>query len=195
MTEFELLEGALKAFSGIDSEHFQLSKPFWKFKSYQKGDYYNAHLTVCKHLGFVVEGVFRSYVMEDETGEERNIFLFSQHQFVVPFRSFIEQVPCNYHTKAITDAQVICIHYDDLMRLYDQSHQWERFGRLAAEAAFQVALARTESFLFKTPEQRYLDLLRDHPDIFNSIPLYQISSYLGIQGASLSRIRKRIMER
>ena len=49
-----------------------------------------------------------------------------------------------------------------------------------------------EGFVFKTPEERYLDLIENHPDIFNSIPLYHISSYLGIQGPSLSRIRKRI---
>ncbi|HEY1037971.1 MAG TPA: Crp/Fnr family transcriptional regulator, partial [Bacteroidia bacterium] len=73
-----------------------------------------------------------------------------------------------------------------------KSHAWERFGRLLAQEAFNVTIARTESFLFKTPEERYLELIKQHPDIFNNIPLYHISSYLGIQGPSLSRIRKRI---
>jgi len=49
-----------------------------------------------------------------------------------------------------------------------------------------------ESFVFKTPEERYIELLKHNPDIFNNIPLYHISSYLGIRGPSLSRIRKRI---
>jgi len=61
------------------------------------------------------------------------------------------------------------------------------------KSAFTVAMTRTEGFLFLTPEQRYLDLLEHHPDIFNAIPLYHISSYLGIQGPSLSRIRKRMI--
>jgi len=34
-----------------------------------------------------------------------------------------------------------------------------------------------------------------YPDIFNNIPLYHISSYLGIQGPSLSRIRKRLSDK
>lgn len=61
-----------------------------------------------------------------------------------------------------------------------------------AQEAFNISIERMEGFVFKTPEERYLDLIKNHPDIFNNIPLYHISSYLGIQGPSLSRIRKRL---
>jgi len=81
------------------------------------------------------------------------------------------------------------------LELYRQSHQWECFGRLLAQEAFNIAIERAESFLFLSPEERYLQLIKNHPDIFNNIPLYHISSYLGIQGPSLSRIRKRLSAR
>jgi len=47
--------------------------------------------------------------------------------------------------------------------------------------------------MFKSPEERYLELINGQPDIFNLVPLYHIASYLGIKGPSLSRIRKRIV--
>ncbi|HEX9509835.1 MAG TPA: Crp/Fnr family transcriptional regulator [Puia sp.] len=192
MTEIEVLEYALKAFAGLDEEDFILSSSFWQFKSYKKGDYYNQYKTVCKYLGFIIEGVFRSFVIDEKTNCEKNIFLYSKNQFVVTFKSFINQTPCDYHTQAMTDASVIYINIADLLGLYKQSHKWETFGRLLAQEAFNIAIERTESFVFKKPEQRYLDLIKHHPNIFNTIPLYHISSYLGIQGPSLSRIRKRI---
>lgn len=192
MTDTEHLALALNQFAGLTQEDFQLSEPFWKFKTYKKGEFYNQHQNICKHLGFIVEGVFRSYVVDEKTGEEKNIFLYSTNGFIVTFKSFINQIPCDYHTQAMTDAKVICIGISDLLSLYKQSHGWETFGRLLAQEAFNVAMSRTESFLFKTPEERYLDLIKYHPDIFNNIPLYHLSSYLGIQGPSLSRIRKRI---
>jgi CRP-like cAMP-binding protein len=130
--------------------------------------------------------------MTDEKGDEKNIFLFLPHQVVVTYKSFIHEVPCDYNTQALTDAQVICIGLSDLQSLYKRSHGWERFGRLMAEKAFDIANDRAESFLFKSAEERYLDLIRMQPDIINHIPLYHISSYLGIAGPSLSRIRKRI---
>ncbi|MDR6784381.1 CRP-like cAMP-binding protein [Pedobacter africanus] len=186
---------ALQQFAGMSRQDFELSLPYWKIMDYKKGDFYNQQKSVCKYLGFVVEGVFRSYIIDAKTGEEKNIFLYSGNQFVVSFKSFIQQVPCDYHTTALTSARVVHIHIADLLRLYQQSHKWESFGRLLAQEAFNVAMARTESFLFQTPEERYLNLIKHHPDIFNAVPLYHISSYLGIQGPSLSRIRKRLSHR
>jgi CRP-like cAMP-binding protein len=186
---------ALQQFAGMSRQDFELSLPYWKIMDYKKGDFYNQQKSVCKYLGFVVEGVFRSYIIDAKTGEEKNIFLYSGNQFVVSFKSFIQQVPCDYHTTALTSARVVHIHIADLLRLYQQSHKWESFGRLLAQEAFNVAMARTESFLFQTPEERYLNLIKHHPDIFNAGPLYHISSYLGIQGPSLSRIRKRLSHR
>ncbi|HTN45593.1 MAG TPA: Crp/Fnr family transcriptional regulator [Flavipsychrobacter sp.] len=192
MSELDRLSFAISRFSGLTQEEFDLSSGLWQQFDYRKGDYFNRHKTVCKYLGFVSHGVFRSYIIDEKAGEEKNVFLYSGNQFVVSFKSFINQIPCDYYTQALTDAGVLCIHIHDLLSLYTKSHAWERFGRLLAQQAFNVVMDRTESFLFKTPEERYLDLIKHHPDIFNSIPLYHISSYLGIQGPSLSRIRKRL---
>jgi CRP-like cAMP-binding protein len=195
MTELETLAFALNQFADLTAEDFNLSTAFWHTKKYKKGDFFNQHKNVCRYLGFINTGVFRSYVIDRKTAEEKNVFLYSKNQFVVPFKSFINQTPCDYHTQAITDASIHYINIKDLLFLYRQSHKWERFGRLMAEMAFNVTIERMEGFIFRTPEERYLDLIRDHPDIFNNIPLYHISSYLGIQGPSLSRIRKRLSEK
>ena len=192
MTEIEVLAFALNQFADLTDEEFNISKSFWHTKEYKKGDYFNQHKNICRYLGFINTGVFRSYVIDRKTAEEKNVFLYSKNKFVVPFKSFINQTPCDYHTQAMTDASIHYININDLLSLYNKSHKWERFGRLMAQMAFNVTIQRMESLLFKTPEERYLDLIKDHPDIFNNIPLYHISSYLGIQGPSLSRIRKRI---
>ncbi|MFK7770998.1 MAG: Crp/Fnr family transcriptional regulator [Saprospiraceae bacterium] len=195
MTEIETLAFALNQFADLTSDDFKLSTSFWHTKEYKKGDYFNHHKNVCKYLGFINTGAFRSYILDRKTGEEKNIFLYSQNSFVVPFKSLINQTPCEYATQAMTDASILYININDLLSLYQQSHNWERFGRLMAQMAFNVTIERLESFIMRTPEERYLDLIKNHPDIFNNIPLYHISSYLGIQGPSLSRIRKRLSEK
>ena len=192
MTEIDLLGYALKSFAGIDEEEFALSIPFWQKRNYGKGEFYNDYKNVCKHLGFILDGVFRTYYISAETSEEKNVFFFSNNQIVVSYKSFVAQTPCNYYTESMVDSTILYIHYNSLTQLYQQSHQWERFGRLVAEKAFDIAMTRAEDFMFLTPEQRYLDMVEKHPDIFNTIPLYHIASYLGIQGPSLSRIRKRM---
>jgi len=191
MTDLEMLKGALSQFAKLDEKDFKLSLSCWKMKSYKKGDIYNPIGSICRYLGFTMEGYFRSYLY-GKNGEEVNLFLFPPHNVVVTYKSFIHQSPCEYNTVAMTDARALCITLADLQTLYKKSHAWERFGRLMAEKAFDIAVDRAESFVFKSAEQRYLELMQMHPDIIDNIPLYDISSYLGIAGPSLSRIRKRI---
>jgi|JI6StandDraft_1071083.scaffolds.fasta_scaffold183912_1 CRP-like cAMP-binding protein len=190
MENTDILKQALLSIADIDAADFELSSKHWKEKEYKKGEYYNEYKNVCKYLGFITHGVFRSYYVDIKSEEEKNVFFFSTNQIVVSYQSFITQTPCNYYTQAMTDAKVLYIHIDHLMQLYKQSHKWERLGRLIAEMAFSISMKRTESFLFRSPEERYLELISQHPEIFNNVPLYHISSYLGIQGPSLSRIRR-----
>lgn len=193
MDEKEIIAGAFSQFSGLSREDFNLSEGFWEYREFAKGEFYNEYRNVCKYLGFIIDGVFRTYYVDDRTDEEKNVFFFSRHQIVVSFQSFIAQAPCNYYTQSMTASRIFYIHIDNLQKLYKQSHGWEKLGRVIAETAFSMSLKRTEGFLFLSPEQRYLDLVAAHPDIFNAIPLYHISSYLGIQSPSLSRIRKRLV--
>ncbi|MBT2564750.1 Crp/Fnr family transcriptional regulator [Pedobacter sp. ISL-68] len=190
-TEIDLLRTVLGS-AGMKPEAFELSLPHWKVKQYKKGEFYNEYKNVCKHLGFVINGVFRIYRVNSETGEEKNMLFFTDRQFVASYKSFMSQTACEYYTEAMVDSLILYIHIDHLNELYVQSHQWERFGRIVAETAFHEVMTNTEGFLFKTPEDRYREMMEKHSNIFNSVPGYHIASYLGIQGPSLSRIRKRM---
>ncbi len=195
MSPNDLLRHAITSFSGMNEEAFNLSLPYWQEKNYRKGEFYNAYKNVCKHLGFIINGVFRTYYVEEQTATEKNVFFFTDHQVIVSYKSFLDQAPCNYYTECLVDSSILYIHIDQLKELYRRSHEWERFGRLVAEQGFNIAMTRAEDFMFLSPEQRYLDLINRHPDIFNRVPLYHIASYLGIQGPSLSRIRRRMMKK
>lgn len=192
MTEMQLLAEALQQFAGIDAAAFEVAAPYWQVKTYKKGEYYNEYRNVCKHFGFIINGVFRTYYVNEQNGEEKNLLFYTQRQMIAAYKSFLTQQPCNYYTECMVESTIVYIHISHLHELYRTHHQWEHFGRLVAEMAFNLIMGHTENFLFRTPEERYLELMEHHPDIFNAVPLYHIASYLGIQGPSLSRIRKRM---
>ena len=193
MTPLEKLEHVFTNQVGMDKESFALSLPYWQLKTYRKGEFYNEYKNICKHLGFIIDGVFRIYRVNELTGEEKNMLFFGNNEFIASYKSFLSQTACSYFTESMADSTVLYIHIDSLNLLYEKSHKWERFGRMVAEQAFQAVMNATEGLLFKSAEERYEELLRQHPDIFNAVPLYHIASYLGIRGPSLSRIRKRIV--
>ena len=191
--ELGLLTSAMSSVVNMDVEAFNLSSPYWKLKAYKKGEFFNEYHSVCKNLGFIIKGVFRIYRADEETSEEKNLLFFSNGQFVASYTSFFSQKPCNYYTASVDASLILYIHIDNLHKLYKESHQWERFGRYIAETAFHQLMANTEGFLFKTAEERYMDMMEQHPEIFSSVPLYHLASYLGIKAPSLSRIRKRMV--
>lgn len=74
MTAIENLAFALNHFAGLSEEDFKLSEDFWHPKEYKKGEFYNLRATVCTYFGFIVDGVFRSYTIDEKTGEEKMFF-------------------------------------------------------------------------------------------------------------------------
>ena len=190
----EILTRHLQNFAALSDKDIAESLPFWKPRKIKKGDFFNMQSMVCNDLGLVVKGIFRIFYSDPKTETEKNLFFFSENQFVVSFRSFISQNPCWYYIEAMEDSEIIFISYQDLNGLYERNLNWGKFGRLLAETFFAYAQSRTEEFIFFSHEERFLRLLEEHPNIIERIPAYHISSFLGITNPSLSRIRKRLKD-
>jgi CRP-like cAMP-binding protein len=188
----EIIARHLRNFASMGDQDIALGQPFWKPRTIKKGDFFNMQSMVCNDLGLVVKGIFRIYYHDQETNTDKNLFFFSENQFVVSFRSFISQKSCWYYIEAMEDSEIVFISYKDLNNLYEINACWAKFGRLLAELFFSYAQTRTEEFVFFSHEERYIRLLEEHPNIIERIPAYHISSFLGITNPSLSRIRKRI---
>jgi len=182
----------LRDFAQLNDKDINDSQPFWKARKMIKGDFFNMQQMVCNDLGLIVKGIFRIYYRDPNTKEDKNVYFFSENQFVVSFRSFVTRNPCWYFIEAMEDSEIFFISYKDLNGLYESHPNWGKFGRLLAESFFNIAQMRTEEFIFFSHEQRYIRLLEQHPHIVERIPAYHISSYLGITNPSLSRIRKRV---
>ncbi|MBO9616886.1 MAG: Crp/Fnr family transcriptional regulator [Dyadobacter sp.] len=188
----EIVARHLRKFDALTEKDIAESQPYWKPRKIKKGDFFNMQSMVCNDLGLVIKGIFRIYYRDPQTDRDKNLFFFSENQFVVSFRSFISRNPCWYFIEAMEDSEIVFISYKDLHGLYETNPNWGKFGRLLAELFFSYAQTRAEEFMFFSHEERYLRLLEEHPNIIERIPAYHISSYLGITNPSLSRIRKRV---
>jgi len=191
-THHETLTAHLKEFAALTEKDIADANALWKPRKINKGDFFNMQYVVCNDLGLVVKGIFRIYYVDPTTSEEKNLYFFSENQFVVSFRSFITRNICHYFIQALEDSEIIYISHKDLIGLYHSNPNWAIFGRLLAELFFTYSQSRTEELLFMSHEKRYVRLINEHPNIIERIPAYHISSYLGITNPSLSRIRKRI---
>ena len=161
-------------------------------KTYRKKEYYTKSHEVQRYVGFVVSGLVRSFYV-DSHGDEKTSWFVPENQFITDYPVFLEQRPSHYHFQCLEPTTIVNLPYEAIQQAYHTSSRFERYGRLIAEEILKLQQTRIESFLFKNAEQRYLDFIRDSPELFNRISLTYLASYLGIERQSLSRIRKKLM--
>ncbi|MFN8355641.1 MAG: Crp/Fnr family transcriptional regulator [Spirosomataceae bacterium] len=190
MDEFKIFKNWLRHVSFLTEKDCSLFEPFLKTKNINAKEHFLTEGKVCLEIGFINKGCFRTYYLAD--GKEINTHFAFENEFVTDYDSFLESKPSRYFIQALENAEIVTFNLSALQDAYNQSQNWERFGRMIAEQSYKLTTQRVESFLFLDGEQRYLELLKHQPYIFDRIPLYHIASYLGLERESLSRLRKKI---
>ncbi|SDT48240.1 cAMP-binding domain of CRP or a regulatory subunit of cAMP-dependent protein kinases [Mucilaginibacter mallensis] len=143
-------------------------------------------------LGFLISGLIRVYFI-NHLGEDITISFVKENEYATDYTSLITQTPSKYNFQCLEPGIIISQPYAHIQKGYDRYIGFERYGRLIAEEVLKMQQKRIESFQFDNAEQRYLNFIKQNPDLFNRISLTHLSSYLGIERPSLSRIRKKIV--
>ncbi len=168
-------------------------KPHLEFNTLEKGEYYLKRGQIQKKLGFVVNGLLRQYYI-DLNGKEITVNFTSENNFSTDYNSFVQQISSNYNIRCLEKTTFIEIDYKHIQEGYSTYKNYERFGRLVAEKILIQRQKRIESLLFDSAEIRYKNFIKKHSNLFNRISLSHLSTYLGVERQSLSRIRKNISE-
>jgi CRP-like cAMP-binding protein len=187
-----LLAQNLQTFAELSEADLRLADGCWTLRSIARNDFFNFRNSVCRHVGFIVSGLFRAYYVHPFTSEEHNMGFIPEQVFLTSLKSLLTGEVCPYYIAALEDSELLVITTEQLHRLYGQSHGWERFGRRLAEQHLIFQQGRAEGLLFQSAEERYLALLQQFPGITNRVSLGHIASCLGIKGPSLSRIRAQL---
>ena len=147
--------------------------------------------TMQQEIGFVFRGLLRSFYV-DTHGNEITVNFIRENRYATHYAAFISRTPSKYYFQCIEATILVNLSYDHIQAGYDKYPNIERYGRLVAEAVLKLQQQRIESFLFETAEQRYLDFIQENPDLFNRVSLSHLSSFLGIERQSLTRIRQKL---
>lgn len=147
--------------------------------------------TIQREIGFVYSGLLRTFYIDDK-GNQISVNFPRENQYATHYPAFITQTPSKYYFQCIEPTTVVNLSYKHIQEAYNRFPILERYGRLVAEEALKVLHRRIESFLFDTAETRYLNFMEANPNLFNRVSLSYLSSYLGIERQSLTRIRKKL---
>ncbi|QXP67860.1 Crp/Fnr family transcriptional regulator [Polaribacter sp. AHE13PA] len=157
----------------------------------KKGDFFIKENRVSKEVAFVVSGLFRSFYYSSSEKEVTYCFTFS-NSFVSAYSSFLSQTKTIENIQALTDIELLTISREDILILEKSSTNWLKFFKLITEQEYIKMEKRVLLLQKESAEKNYTDLLINHPEYLQSIPLNFLASYLGITQRHLSRIRKTI---
>ncbi len=158
-------------------------------KEYAKNDYFLAEGHVNRNYAFLEKGFMRAYA-HDVDGNEVTTAFYGEHQVVCELSSFFKRIPSEENIQALTNCTVYYITFDELQVVFHAMPHFREFGRLVLVNAYTNLKQRMYTMLKNTAEERYANLVRTNPKVFQHAPLKYIATYLGITDTSLSRIRK-----
>jgi len=79
--------------------------------------------------------------------------------------------------------------------VFEKFPKFESLCRIIGEEVLVQNQLNFDEFRTSSPEQRYIKLMENRPDLIQRVPQHQLASFLGITPPSLSRMRARIAKK
>ncbi len=166
---------------------------FYKKEIFRKGAHLLQAGQYISDFYFVQRGCISYYTLEE--GKAQVMEFFTEGYFFTDLYAYIQGIPSESYLEALEDCVVYKISKEDVQKVFDHSHQLERFGRLSMQRTFVINFQRINELRNLSNQERYLQLLKKRPTLFQRVPQYLIASYLGLTPVGLSKIRKRLSQK
>jgi len=139
---------------------------------------------------FIKKGIVRGFYL-DEDGKEVTK-CFSKEQEVFGVEGFLYHRDASYSIECLEEVECIQVNYEEV-------HQWIQKDVMNTYAvnemmiqALQVMEERAKALLLSDAMERYQRFLNDYGQIAERLTQKCIASYLGINEASLCRLKRRL---
>jgi CRP/FNR family transcriptional regulator, anaerobic regulatory protein len=157
--------------------------------TYRAGDFILKEGEICKKVSLVMEGLTRSFYMND--GVDITSRFMEEGFIVTSWPSFYTQQPGNEFIEAMEATTLASISYDSIQTLYAEFPDFNIIGRRQVEYAFYLSEQRTQILRKHTAEEKYKLFLFNHPTLLQRVSLKHIATYLGMSEETFSRVRSR----
>jgi len=182
----------LSVFKGLDLQTVMGLSRLAHAKKLKAGEIHLPMGSASKKLTYIKTGLIRTYCLK-ENGDKVTLMLRWEKQFVASVDSAIFEPPSRFIYQAIEDTTLMELDYHKAQYLMERSSELSAFSYSVLLRMLGYAMDSLEAFILLSPEERYLKLIHEKPDINNGVPDKYLATLLGIAPGSLSRIRKRIV--
>ena len=177
----------LQGYAPLSKNEFRQMEPFIEIREFEKKVKVIQEGEVERYLNIIAWGLARKYL--PVRNREITIQLASEGHMIHSELSFHYRVPSRAVVETIEPTVFFSISYDSLEQLYEQIPGFERLGRLMITDLFIKSDTRYFNQLRKSTRERFLEYVRNHPDMVQRVPQKHLASFLNIKPETFSRLK------
>jgi len=162
------------------------------FHSVKKGSILLKEGQFSKDGYFVLKGCIRNYYIID--GEEKTTGFYTEMEGITP-QCVHDDKASEYYIDCIEDSIMTISNPAMEIEVFKKFPKFETLCRILSEELLAKQQINFDQFKTSSPETRYLNLIKQRPDLIQRVPQHQLASFLGMKPQSLSRIRARITKK
>lgn len=159
--------------------------------TFKKGDFLLQKGKTANEYYILESGLIRSFAY-DYNGNDITTEFFSDHELVIEMLSLFQRIPTQENHQALTDCVCWKIDFEVFQELFHSINGFPEWGRNWMTGRLFHFKQRSVEMVTISAKERYLQLIKEKPQVILQSPLKYIASYLGITDTSFSRIRKEI---
>lgn len=189
----DILKNYMKQYTQMDEDSMQAVLDDILVEDYKKGHLLVNQGAITDKCYFVLKGLVRQYGI-DMDGIEVTYNFYSEEDAIVLFNQANLGLPSLYTLECVEDCVLVVGDVESEETAYEKHDQLQDTTMKMVQAMMGNLQDYHHRFMSSSPEQRYLTLLEERPDLVDRVPQHQLASYLGIKPESLSRIKRRIQK-
>ncbi len=189
-----LLENIERRNVRLSETETAIVKSLFIHRHFRKHQYLLQEGQISTNEYFINRGLTRTYRV-DEQGYEHILQFSPEEWWAGDLASFFDGTPSLYNVDCIEPTDVLGITKQDLETLFEEVPKMNVYFRVLYERSIVSYNNRLTSTMTKSASERYYEFVERYPQVEQRVPNHQIASFLGITPQSLSRIRKRSMQK
>jgi len=179
----------LSRYLELDDDLIEFIKASAFIQHYPKGTVLLREGELANRTYFVLSGCIKSYAIRN--GEEVILDFFTEEYTVNPLE-YNTGKSASHFLECIENTVVTLATPEMEQTGFEANPAFEKLCRIMSEQMMNKQQTSFAFYKLTSPEERYIHLQENRPDLLQRVPQYQIASLLGIKPESLSRIRKRL---